>query len=393
MFGRIDGRAAGAVAGIAVTLAGPAARAGTAAKTSYPTMVASMDTLLESDNTYHSTVPRTKLSDTYLYADARAGLFFNRHLALRTTLTLEPMRTATSSRQFHSEGAFIEELNLKWERGPLVVYGGKFDPGFGLAGNDAPGLYGADFAGDYQIREAIGGGASYAIDAKALGTMAVGGAAFFLDNTILSNSYFSKARFGQSTASRYRAMRGWYGGVGNTYTPNSYTLVLDGYRIPSLPGLKYQIGWDDLHHGQDGSRDQDTLVVGAEYTVRLARGISFFPIAEYARIHHVGGAQLSNGQPQDQDARYVNAGVAFRYHHWTLSGMREYRWNLEPDNGTGPDGFSNLDREVTASLGYVFSNGIGLAVGWKRAYSYNTLSSMVGSSDTWGAQSSYSIDF
>ncbi|OAN50549.1 hypothetical protein A6A05_12310 [Magnetospirillum moscoviense] len=358
-------------------------------------MVGAIDVILQSDIATQSTLPDKQMSDTYLVAIGRLGTFFTPELSLRSTITFEPVRSASQSRAFQDEGAFIEELNLKWEKGPLIVYGGKFNPGFGLAGKFAPGLYGADFAGDYLVREAIGAGGSYAIDAGPLGTLAPGAAVFFLDNTFLSNAYITRARYGQTDSSRYRAMRGWYGGVGNTESPSSFALTLDASDIPALPGLELHLGYDVLRHGQDGTQDQMAQVAGARYPLTLSKAVTLTPIAEYARIQHVGGAVIdsSTGQSMNQDARYITFGIEATNGGWSASAVRSYRWNIEPDDGTGLNGFSNLDRTVTASAGYTFAMGLGIAIGWKRTHTYDSILGQIGDTETWGVQSTYGVQF
>jgi hypothetical protein len=54
-----------------------------------------------------------------------------------------------------------------------------------------PGFYANEFAKDYQMKEAIGAGAGYALDLAAYGKHKIDVASFFFDNSFLSRAAFN----------------------------------------------------------------------------------------------------------------------------------------------------------------------------------------------------------
>ena len=52
----------------------------------------------------------------------------------------------------------VSELFLEWSGDEVSAHVGKINPAFGIAWDVAPGLYGADFAGDYEVAGQLGAG-------------------------------------------------------------------------------------------------------------------------------------------------------------------------------------------------------------------------------------------
>ncbi len=356
-----------------------------------PTLGGSIYVMIQRDKASSNAVAYKSYSDTYGDATLKAGLALTPELSIRTTLDLAPVTSALSSRYFKGEGAYIGEANLKYESGDFLAYVGKFDPSFSLAGRLAPGLYGTDFAGDYTLYGEIGAGTSYQVKTNELGTHALGGGVFMADSTFLSVSAINGSKYGSLAASRSERTHGFYGGAGNTDLPQSLYFTYDGYAPAALPGLKYQLAFSSLANGAQGVQHQNTYVGGIQYYYQINDEWSLTPLAEWARIDHVGGSIRSSytAVPEMQDARYKTVGLSLGYGNWTLSGVRSIRDTTEPQDASGPIGTNNTDHEVTASLNYYFDWGLGLGVGWKHAYAYDYNTSVKGEMDKIGLQASY----
>ncbi|WP_207553694.1 hypothetical protein, partial [Teichococcus deserti] len=85
--------------------------------------------------------------------------------ALNSVFKLEPAERPAdgSDRAFHAHAAWVDQLYLSWAQGPLQLFAGKIHPRFGMAWDEAPGLYGDDFAQGYELSEKIGGGVNLSL--------------------------------------------------------------------------------------------------------------------------------------------------------------------------------------------------------------------------------------
>ncbi len=360
-----------------------------------PTLVGSLDMLLRNDHVYASQVANKRLNDLFLVGNLKLGLFFTPDLSVRSTITLQPMTVATKTRWLKSEGAFVEELNLRWEPGDFLTYMGKFDPSFGIASREAPGVYGLEFAGDYRIKEAMGAGAAYSLRTAEAGTHTLGLAAFFIDNTPLSQAVINTPKNSYPYTARTGRNHSYYGGVANSEAPQSLSLTLDGTEFPDLPDLHYQIGVNMLQHDKTETRDQFGYVAGVKYLHPLDDTVKLGPVLEFCAIENAGGGTLTTDRvplAEMQSARYATAGLELRVGNWSLSAVKGYRWSIEP-GANGPNGRSYLDQLQTESVGYVFDFGLGLAVAHKHVHMYDPISGTGGTIDAVGVQSTYSLVF
>ena len=119
---------------------------------------------LQSDNTFDSEDPDAELSDTYTTTEAGVDVTFGDHLLAHGGFVLEPIRDPGpgEDRFFEDLGLYAEELygQVNLGRG-FSILGGKFNPAFGTAWDVTPGLYGTDFAEDYETTERIGFAAAF----------------------------------------------------------------------------------------------------------------------------------------------------------------------------------------------------------------------------------------
>lgn len=204
-------------------------------------------------------------------------------LTAQAALTLEPVADAAGDSTFENEGAYVENLLVSYVGDAFTLYGGKFNPVFGLAAELAPGLYGAEIGEIYETTEKLGFGGDVDI-AHALfhgrgGNHVLSASAFTADRSALSGSIGTK---------RPR-LRLEDGGVGNTENLESWAVSLDG----ALPnGFGYTLGYRNLAAAQSGDADERGAVVGVSHA-GMVGGFETELMAEAATLDHADGVEAA----------------------------------------------------------------------------------------------------
>ncbi|MEO1494981.1 MAG: hypothetical protein AAFV19_22785 [Pseudomonadota bacterium] len=182
-----------------------------------PVFTADFALELENDFTFSSTDPDAEINDTFATLEGALSLAFSTGTSLNATVLFEPVLDAEDDRFFEDHGLFAQELFLAQEfEGGNVIFG-KFNPAFGSAWDLAPGIFGVDFAEDYELTERLGAAITLGFDAFE-GEHEFSLAAFSADTTFLSSS---------AVEDRGR-LRGQDGGVSNTQSPASFAVSLAG---------------------------------------------------------------------------------------------------------------------------------------------------------------------
>ena len=247
----------------------------------------------------------------------------------------------------------------------MRLYGGKIHPHFGRAWDIAPGLYGTDFAEDYENVEKLGFGAAY--DIHAIGVHTVTVETFHSDTSFLSNSLFTRPDASDPRTLRPKQLRRENGGIANTGRFNNFTMALDGSRIPGPAGLGYTLGYALQRGGNEGELDERSFVAGAWWEIPLGARMEFVPLVEY--VHQ------KNRQGTDQNADYLTIGLEFGLGGgWTATGfgtLRDLSGSETLSNSTdhlvGASIMHDLSATVLRALAQrdpVF-RGITLEVGYK----------------------------
>lgn len=315
-----------------------------------------LELTLGNDNVVSSDDPGNEIND--LFPEAALGLRVGLlpGLSLNAGLTLEPVLDPLpfEDRFFGDVGLYLDTLNLEAEIGDLTFVAGKFGPGFGRAWDNTPGIYGTDFAEDYELSEQIGFGAAYSVATPAAGTHTLGANIFFADTTVFSDSIFTR-RGRLSTAD---------GGAGNTGRLDNFSVTLDGAEFPSLPGFSYHLGYRHLSAGLGDLGSENGFVAGVAQEAKLASGLLLAFTGEVAHFDNFGGTLDS--------ATYFTPGLALGGEHWhgELSGTVR-RINFDVGGG-------QTDLLAQASVGYTFDNGIDLSAGYAFVRAENIRSHVVG---------------
>jgi hypothetical protein len=299
---------------------------------------------IEHDWTTHSDDPDAEVHDTSATFEVGLAARLAEELTLKSLLEFEEVKDPGpgEDRFFKDHGLYAEELFVEFETGLFAFRAGKFGQKFGIAWDAAPGIWGTDFAEDYEIAEQIGVAVDFNFGGKEMGKHVITAGTFFADTTVLSESLFTNR--GRTRKSD--------GGAGNTEDFSSFSIALEGKEIPALPGVMYHLAYLSRHSDAPGETDETGLVAGSSIAFKLG-AVEVTPLVEIASLRDAGGAP-------GVDATYLTTSVAFVHGPWSFALSRTGR-NIDES------GMPDIDDSLfQASLGYAFENGISVAVGWRR---------------------------
>ncbi len=159
---------------------------------SYPRVDASIVIEVQNDNTYKSQDDDAELNDLFTTTEPEVTFHFNRYVSLLVHGVLEPVKDPgpRDDRFFEDHGFYLQDIILQFDADRVFGFGGKFTPNFGLAWDIAPGVYGTDFAEDYEFSENIGFGGGFAYASDSVGT-----------HTVSAHTALQPARFSKTTVS------------------------------------------------------------------------------------------------------------------------------------------------------------------------------------------------
>lgn len=269
-----------------------------------------MKLTLQSDQTLNTASGAKPFNNLYSEPELEWFTNFGQHLSINGIVKAEQVRTVNTNRLFAAEGAFFEQLYVTISQDPARVYGGKIHPRFGLAWDAAPGLYGTDFAEDYELTEKNGIG--LAVEIPWLGKHTPSGELFVADTSFLAKSYFSRPRASDPNVLRPSELQPADGGVSNNGKLNNYSIALDGGKIPGLDGFSYNLGFALQRGGTiPGGEGEDPttqlnehdFVAGLQWEIPITPRFTMTPLLEFARIWNQGGA--------DVRTNYYTAGLGF----------------------------------------------------------------------------------
>ena len=226
---------------------------------SFPRLEAEISIEIQNDNTFDSDDSTAEANELFTTTEPYLRFRATPELSLDAGLVLEPTTAPgpNEDRVFEDHGVYFEQLFLNYETSTFAVYGGKFNPPFGTAWDITPGIYGVDFAEDYELTERIGLGGALNLGGDGIGGGGFGAHrlaanVFFADTSVLSESALTnRGRTKRST-----------GGVSNTEELSSLSLTLDGGEF--CLALKYRIAENtrprpqNLHSRRGGRKSPQT---------------------------------------------------------------------------------------------------------------------------------------
>lgn len=191
---------------------------------------------MHNDYTTRSTMhDEGRHNDAYLYSEASGVFAVNENVFFEIGAVWERMQDKTphKSNFFDNEGGYIESLNVNYAANDVGIKIGKFVPEFGKAWEYGRGIWGEEFAEDYELSERLGVGVSYAFESKDFGRYSVGVSSFFADTSFLSGSVVThRGRLHKDD-----------GGASNTQSLSSYSMFVEGQDAFGIDGVYYQLAY------------------------------------------------------------------------------------------------------------------------------------------------------
>ena len=323
---------------------------------------------VQNDWAHHSDDPDAEVNTLFTTIEPYLILSFNDRLALEAGFVLEPVQDPDTGddTEFENEGLYVQELKFTYTGDNFGLFAGKYNPTFGMAWDLAPGIYGADFAEDYELTERIGFGGSYMFGSEQAGEYTLTGNAFFADTSILSEATITKR--GRTHESD--------GGVSNTEDLSSFSVTLDSEELAGIEGLNANAGYYNQSEGDaDVGLDNETgYAVGANYTFPLSDNVEASVLGEWAGIRNSAGGS--------DDVNYLTTSLSLTVNdHWNFSASYT---NRQTDVFGGSDVNDHL---YQVSAGYMFDNGLSVDVGYRGSEESNVDTQMM------GALVSYTYEF
>ena len=264
-------------------------------------------------------------------------------------------------RGLRAQAAWLDQLFLRWDGGPVRLFAGKIHPRFGLGWYRAPGLSGDELADVYELDEKIGAGVRLALlgGPQPAGQHSLQLEVFHADRSALSGSLVSRrwALDGPDGRTRYLSRnRRATGGPDNTAGFRNMVLSLEGEDVRLAGGsLFYTLGHARRLPGDDTRAEglgatERGYVAGAGWAFPLG-GVTVTPMGEWLRQADADGLRGLRRQ-------VVTLGVEAKRGRAGLSYV--HAWLAERGTGRGNarlhtvSGFYELPwgRGLTASLGW-----------------------------------------
>lgn len=289
---------------------------------------------LQGDFIADSDTPGGEFNNGFATVEGAISFAFTPRTSINTLLVLEQITAPTSDSFLEDHGLYAEELYFAHDFGAAELILGKFNPAFGTAWDVAPGIYGVDFAEDYEITEKLGAGLVIP-PTMAQGEHALSFAVFNADRTFLSES------LGQNRGrTRQRD-----GGVSNTDSPESFSVALAG----TVGVTAYNIGAQYQAKGRGDADDQTGFVAGISHEFAAA-SLPVTLLAEVAYFDAFDGTRDS--------ATYATFGLEAPVGPVTLSAVYALRDvdTLPTDHLATLSGEIELAEGLSAALAYRFGD-------------------------------------
>ena len=292
-------------------------------------------------------------SDTVTSADSDESEFTNSYA------TIEPAITATIGPRFsvgaglvveqveyQEEGSLLQdhalgvsEFFLEYSGDGWSAHAGKISPAFGLAWDVAPGIYGADFAGDYEVAGQLGAGASIAFGEQESVALSVD--LFMEDTTGLSSCV------GHDSC---EAIRRSDGGPANTSGPQSLSFTLGADDLGG--GLGLQAGVIRRAGGEGDPADEFGFAFALTHATELDESSAMEWMFEWAHMNNFGAGT--------DDVTYMTAGATYLRGVWNVAFAGSMR-STQP-GGMEPE---TDDALFQLSAGFALDSGLSADLAWR----------------------------
>lgn len=332
----------------------------------YPKLSGEVGIEIQNDYNFQSDDPAAEQNELGALIEPAFTLSFTENLSLNTELTLEAQRDPgpAEDRVFQDHGLAVSVLTLNYDTNRFGVYAGKFGPNFAIAWDAAAGLYGTDVAEDLELADFLGAGGYVNFGETSVGSLTGSASVFFTDTTILSESFITNRGRTRQAA----------GEPGNTESPESFAIALDGEEVPGMDGMRYHLGYAFL--SADNASTEHRFAIAAEWGYELDNGVTLTPLLEYG--------YFANADSNANESRnYITGSLGAEWGQWNAGLAYTGKIVTISGNGNG----DTYDDQIGISVGYAWENGIGLDVGYK----HNRTAGI--STQTIGAVVSYGFEF
>ena len=301
------------------------------------------DTVLSADS------DESEFTNTYATIEPAFSVALTPRLALNVGLLFEEVDPEDGGsgepgddRFIEDHGLYVQQLFFEWSGDVWSARAGKLNPAFGVAWDIAPGLYGVDFAGDYELTDQWGAGVTIPFGGDEEGSVSLSIDAFMADTSGLSSCVITKC---------VRTRRA-DGGAGNTSGPESFSVTLGADALPALGGLGFQAGLLRRAGGEGDPEDELGFALAVAHAVELD-GASVEWMFEAARLNSFEGGT--------DDVTYFTTGLTYLHGPWNVAVAGAMR-STAPEEGADVD-----DTLFQLSAGYAFESGLSIDVGWRYA--------------------------
>jgi len=291
----------------------------------------------------------------FIYVENNNSLNFNKNWSAKMQLRLQPNDVLTTRnpvnperyRSFFSSnrgfglnetGILLEELKLNYENDDMRAFVGKFDPTFGTAWRKTKriGVFTAQIAEDYNLREKIGAGVTALLENSTISFNS-----FMSDTSQLSRSMISDRGRAKETP----------GVAGSNNNLSSYSVSMEGENFLTIKNWYYNFGYRSLGtSGGPGLAREQGYVLGSEYLYKVTRNSSLIPFVEAVRINNFAGIK-------NRDADYLTIALIGNYASWTASVSGLSRQIKDPRYNT-----NYKDHQLQFSVGYKFTDNLTLDI-------------------------------
>ena len=308
-------------------------------------------------------------TDTHMDVESSLDVAVTRRITLNTGLAFEEVDPVDGesirprgSRLLENSGLYVQQLYLEWSDDAWSVHAGKFDPAFGIAWGSASGLYGDDFATDYEITEQIGAGVKVPLAGDGEEAVALSFDAFMVDSSKLASCLVTEC---------VRPRRS-DGGAGNTAWPNSFSVTLGASTLPALGGLGFQAGILRRGGGDGDPDDELGFALALTHAFELDGGSAVEWTFEGARMNHF--------EAGTDNVTFVTAGLTWQRDRWNVAIAGAMR------NTGSRQGEETRDTLIQLSARYAFESGYSVEIGWRGGEGDGTDQSI-------GAVVAYDVEF
>jgi hypothetical protein len=261
------------------------------------TVAFQVDNVLGNGPTYRS------FTNLFAESELRGYIAVTNHFTLNGLAKLEQARDQIQGGAFVDQSLYIQRLFGVINLAPFHLYGGKIHPRFGIGWFRTPGLYGTDFAEEYELIERLGFGLR--IDARGeFGSHRLTVEAFQADTSFLNgNAFANSAQLGDPGVKRQGKRTLADGGVSNTGTFESFAVAVSS-RWPGLRGLGTEVGFLKQRASPLDARDEYAWTASAFWRLPLRGDLSIEPLAEFTSVAGQAGT--------DRNVDYVTLAANLR---------------------------------------------------------------------------------